>query len=255
VRPRTIDTDEPDHVKCGLPVPPMARGLPGIAEGPRQAPCGQVTVAVRALPAALVLLCSLAWSAGMAVGDPPVSPDYGATDAQPRRTPLRPCCVDAPAPEVREDPWWPELRGLVEDLSDAYTDKPHKNRLGQQDPGEPAWGRVQRLDAFTRDVIDAARRITDTTAAWNYAGLLVWLAHRETRIAASPEKLGDQDEHRAAGPWQMWVQADRPTADRFSAAEALSLLLRAPGAWYLPAGAPWAGYTACARWLAAHPAP
>jgi len=126
--------------------------------------------------------------------------------------------------------------------------------------GEKPLGRQMRLDDFTRDVLGAVRdRAGDLAqfgpdAAWGYAVTMVWIAHRETRIASDPAKLGNQDNGKAAGPWQMWDQPGHP-ADRFQASSALDLLIRDAHSWYLPARRPWVGYPECSRWIATHPAP
>ena len=160
--------------------------------------------------------------------------------------------------EAPIDPWYEELRGLVEQLSDAYADKPHLGQFGGL-AGEKPGARAQRLGRFTDDVLAAVRARAGELAqfgpdaAWGYAVTLAWIAHRETRIASEPKMLGNQDNGKAAGPWQMWDHPGHP--DRFQASSALDLLIRDSHAWYLPARQPWLGYPECARWLAAHPAP
>jgi hypothetical protein len=157
------------------------------------------------------------------------------------------------------DPWWETLRALTEKLSDAYLDKPHKNALGMT-AGEPDAGRMQRLDGFTSGVLDAVRARAGELAqfgpdaAWEYAVTLEWLAHRETRIASNPAKLGDQDQGRAHGYWQIWSW--RGGADPYSAATALDMLIAEPEhSWSVPRGHPCRGYPDCQRWLSSHPAP
>ena len=161
-------------------------------------------------------------------------------------------------PLEQEDPWFSTLRARVEMLSDAYVDKPHTHH--GLPAGEPLAGRLTRLDQFTHGVLDAVRARAGELAqfgpdaAWKYAVTLACIAHRETRIARDPSKLGDQDQGRARGYWQIWERADH--ADRFSAATALDMLLKEPkSAWSLPSIHPWTGYPECAAWLAAHPAP
>jgi hypothetical protein len=160
--------------------------------------------------------------------------------------------------EVVEDPWFRPMRDLVETLSDAYFDKPHRNVLGMT-AGEVPAGRELRLDGFTREVLAAVRARAGELAqfgpdaAWNYAATLVWTAHRETRIASNPGKLGNQDQGKAHGYWQVWTWHGQ---DPYAAATAIDMLIAEPGAsWSLPKGKPWLGYPECARWLAAHPAP
>lgn len=159
-----------------------------------------------------------------------------------------------------KDPWFLPLRELAEQLSDAYLDKPHVTRLGMSS-GEKPLGRQMRLDGFTTDVLTAVRARAGELAqfgpdaAWGYAATLMWIAHRETRIASDPSKLGNQDDGRAAGPWQIWKQSGHPM-DRFQASSALDLLIReSSSSWSLPKWHPWIGYPECARWVATHPAP
>jgi hypothetical protein len=138
------------------------------------------------------------------------------------------------------------LRELVEELADAFAE-----RAGQPH-AEPAPMRAARLDAFTLEVLEATRPL-GSPRAWRYAVTLVFLAHRETRIARSPRLLGSEDDGRAAGPWSIWPSVH--AGDAFRAKTALRVLLEHPGAWSLPDGAPWLGYGACSRWLARHPEP
>jgi hypothetical protein len=170
-------------------------------------------------------------------------------------TPIEP----ATSMQAEDDPWYPPMRALVEQLSDAYFDKPHTTALGMS-AGEMPSGRELRLNSFTRDVLAAVRDRAGELAqfgpdaAWDYAATLMWIAHRETRICSNPAKLGNEDNGKAAGPWQMWEQPGHP-ADRFQASSALDLLIRDAHAWYLPMRQPWLGYPECARWVAAHPMP
>ena len=168
--------------------------------------------------------------------------------------------VASPAQEQpkSEDPWYAPLRARVEELSDAYMDRPHTHR--GLPAGEPPLGRELRLNRFTGGVLSAVRARAGELAqfgpdaAWSYAVTLACIAHRETRIASNPGKLGDQDNGRAAGYWQIWERRDH--ADRFSADTALEMLINQPGSsWSLPKGHPWTGYPECNAWLAAHPAP
>jgi hypothetical protein len=160
--------------------------------------------------------------------------------------------------DSRVDPWYVELRELTETLSDAYADKPHLSRFGGTS-GENESARWERLGRFTRDVLGAVRSRAGELAqfgpdaAWGYAATMVWIAHRETRIASEPKLLGDQDQGRAHGYWQVW---EWHGADPFMASTALDMLIEEPGSsWSLPKGHPWLGYPECARWLATHPAP
>ena len=165
---------------------------------------------------------------------------------------------EAQAELPERDPWFPELRALVETESDAYFDKPHPGRFGGT-AGELPSARAERLDGFTREVLAAVRdRASELgqygdDAAWKYAATLVWIAHRDTRIASDPSKLGNQDEGRAHGYWQIWSWRGM---DPYRASTALDMLLADPGrSWSVPKGHPWTGYPACAAWLAAHPEP
>ena len=160
--------------------------------------------------------------------------------------------------QPQEDPWYAPLRAHVEESSDAFMDRPHTHRGLLA--GEPPLGREMRLNHFTEGVLRAVRARAGELAqfgpdaAWQYAVTLVCIAHRETRIASNPSKLGDQDGGRAAGPWQIWERRDH--ADRFSADTALDMLIKEPASsWALPAKHPWTKYPECSKWLAAHPAP
>jgi hypothetical protein len=160
--------------------------------------------------------------------------------------------------KLSEDPWYAPLRELTETLSDAYYDRPHAGRFGET-AGEKPLGRQMRLSAFTDDVLAAVRaRAGDLAqfgpdAAWGYAATLIWIAHRETRIASDPSKLGNQDNGRAHGYLQVWSWKNQ---DPYVMSTALDMLIEEPGpSWSLPKGKPWLGYPECARWLAAHPAP
>jgi hypothetical protein len=160
--------------------------------------------------------------------------------------------------QPQEDPWFALLRARVEELSDAYMDKPHMHRGLQA--GEPEVGRAIRLNHFTQSILDAVHARAGELAqfgpdaAWDYAVTLACIAHRETRIASSPAKLGNQDGGRAAGPWQIWERRDH--ADRFSADTALDMLIKEPtSSWALPAKHPWTGYPECSAWLSSHRAP
>jgi len=157
----------------------------------------------------------------------------------------------------QDDPWFPELRGLVETMSDASMDKSHVVRGIRT--GEPAASREMRLDHFTQDVLDAARGRAGELAqfgpdgAWKYAATLVCIAHKETRIASDYPKLGNQDNGKAHGYFQIWSWHGM---DVYSADTALDMLVKEPtSSWALPAKHPWTGYPECAKWLAAHPAP
>lgn len=165
--------------------------------------------------------------------------------------------IEELAKPPEEDPWFQPLRSRVEELSDAYMDKPHTHR--GLPAGEPQIGREIRLNHFTTSVLAAVRARAGELAqfgpdaAWEYAVTLACIAHRETRIASNPSKLGDQDGGRAHGYWQVWSWHG---ADPYSADTALDMLLTAPtSSWALPAKHPWTGYPECSAWLKVHPAP
>ena len=160
--------------------------------------------------------------------------------------------------DAPQDPWYVPLRELTETLSDAYFDRPHATRFGMSN-GEPEIGRQMRLDTFAHDVLSAVRARAGELAqfgpdaVWGYATTLVWLAHRETRIASSPRRLGSEDNGRAHGYWQVWSWKNQ---DQYAASTALDMLIAEPEtSWSLPRAHPWTGYPECSRWLAAHPAP
>ena len=157
-----------------------------------------------------------------------------------------------------DDPWYPTLRQLVETLSDAYFDKPDWNGVRMTE-GEKPLGRSMRLDAFTRDVLAAVRDRAGELAqfgpdaAWGYASTLIWTAHRETRIASDPSKLGNQDQGKAHGYLQVW---EWHGMNPYAMSTALDMMMSEPeSSWSLPKGHPWLGYPECAKWLKAHPAP
>ena len=163
----------------------------------------------------------------------------------------------AQAAPKQDDPWFPELRGLVETMSDASMDKSHVVR--GICTGEPAASREMRLDHFTQGVLDAARGRAGELAqfgpdgAWKYAATLVCIAHKETRIASDYPRLGNQDNGKAHGYFQIWSWHGM---DVYSADTALDMLIKEPtSSWALPAKHPWTGYPDCAKWLAKHPAP
>jgi len=191
-------------------------------------------------------------------GSPPPTAEPAAQTATIDTPPtVEPPVAQPSQPE--DDPWFAPLRGRVEQLSDAYMDTPHVSR-GIRVGGEPTATRTVRLDAFTHDVLGAVRARAGELAqfgpdaAWKYAVTLACIAHKETRISSNPSKLGDQDNGKAAGYWQIWERRDH--ADRFSAATALDMLVHEPtSSWSLPKNHPWTGYPDCAKWLAAHPAP
>lgn len=190
--------------------------------------------------------------------DPPATPARTFEPPVPTPTEIAAAAVTPEHIEqIVQDPWFAPLRELVEKLSDAYVDKPHTYR--GLPAGEPAVGRELRLDAYTRDTLHAVRDRAGELAqfgpdaAWKYVVTMAWIAHRETRIASNPAKLGDQDEGRAHGYWQVW---EWHGMDPFAASTALDMLITEPSSsWSLPKGHPWTGYPECARWIATHPAP
>ncbi len=170
-------------------------------------------------------------------------------------TPIEPAVTSM---QAEEDPWYQPMRDLAEQLSDAYFDKPHQNALGMT-AGEPPFGRALRLNDFTRNVLAAVRDRAGELAqfgpeaAWDFAATMMWIAHRETRICSNPSKLGDQDQGKAHGYWQVWTWKGQ---DPYAASTALDMLIEEPASsWSLPKGKPWLGYPECARWVASHPMP
>jgi hypothetical protein len=202
------------------------------------------------LPVLLLLaLTTLGWTASPPPAD---ALEDGATVAQvaPTAPERQRCCSSASSMDdvrARADRWYPALADLVSDLADSYAER-----------NEPPAGRATRLSAFTLDVlraVDSRPTMKIERVAWPYAATLVWIAHRETRIAANPKLLGDQDHDRAAGPWQMWDEGKWKGRDRWSADTALDMLVEDAGAWSLPEVEPWVGYPEAAAWIASHPPP
>jgi hypothetical protein len=136
------------------------------------------------------------------------------------------------------------LYSMADEMSDAYADR-------KEDPR----GRITRLEHFANGIADALeadwRIPTLGDNDWKYGATLVCIAHRETRISRDPRKLGNQDNGRAHGPWQIWSWHRQ---DPFSATTALDMLLTEPtSSWSLPKKQPWIGYPDCAKYIAAHP--
>lgn len=130
-------------------------------------------------------------------------------------------------------------------FADAYVDR-----------NEDQLGRVTRLERFASGIADALEAdwrigVVGDDYDWKYGLTLVCIAHRETRIAKNPAKLGNQDNGRAHGPWQIWGWHGR---DPMSAETALDMLFVAPSSsWSLPKDQPWIGYPECAKWMHEHP--
>jgi hypothetical protein len=189
---------------------------------------------------ALALASGLLWGstcerAALAVA----SPDDPPTRAAPEF--LLPVRLPEPVRQVRLRAY---LYRLADELSDACADR-HEN----------PWGRMMRLRSFADAIATALEADWRTPMMleddWKFAATLVWIAHRETRIARNPAQLGDQDHGRAHGYWQVWQWHGR---DPFAAETALDMLLTEPGSsWSLPRGAPWVGYPEAARFLEEHP--
>ena len=128
----------------------------------------------------------------------------------------------------------------AEELADAYADR-HENAYWRQD----------RLRRFAAEIAAATvEQLSGDPNDWKYAGTLLWIAHRETRITRRPRLLGTEDGGRAAGPWQIWGGR---YGSPFRARTALAMLLHEASGWSLPQHEPWVGYPECARWLAEHP--
>lgn len=120
-------------------------------------------------------------------------------------------------------------------LADAYAD--HL---------EDRFWRHDRLRKFASELADATG-----PDDWRRASLLVWIAHRETRLARNPRLLGTEDNGRAAGPWQVWGNR---YGSPFRALTAYKMLVAEPSAWSLPKGSePWVGYPEAASFIADHP--
>ena len=142
------------------------------------------------------------------------------------------------------------LRPLVEQLADTYTERPGQKHAERSDLRE------NRLEAFVLDIERALQAdwrtpmLRERGEDWKYATTLVWIAHRETRIARNPRVLGNEDQGKAHGPWQIWTWKDM---DPWKASTALDMLIENPGAWSLPKGTPWLGYPDCEKWVREHP--
>src|SRR5215472_14165671 len=110
-----------------------------------------------------------------------------------------------------------------------------------------------RLRALTTSIEEAlADRIGDVGPHdWRYGVTLLYIAHRETRLARRPRDLGDEDQGRAHGMWQIWSWKKM---NPFAPATALDMLIENPGAWSLgPRSTPWVGYPECARFIETNP--
>jgi hypothetical protein len=141
-----------------------------------------------------------------------------------------------PGREVRLQAY---LYRLADTLADAYADR-------RELPGN----RFERLSRLAAAVERAATASSlPQTLDWRYAAMLLWIAHRETRLCHAPRLLGTEDNGRAHGYWQVWDWKHR---DPFSADTAMDMLIKNPGAWYLPS-LPWTGYPDAARFLEEHP--
>jgi len=155
-------------------------------------------------------------------------------------------------PRVEHGPLYDYLRPLVEQLADSYAERPGSGSKHAERPDL----RQYRLDEFTSDIERAFRddwrtpMLRERGEDWKYAATLVWIAHRETRIARNPRVLGNEDAGHAHGPWQVWAWKG---LSQWLASTALDMLIENPGAWSLPKGTPWLGYPDCEKWVREHP--
>lgn len=128
---------------------------------------------------------------------------------------------------------------LADQLADAVFDR-----------RELVGNRYARLHGLAERVVAACTTRLPPGRDWRYAAMLMWIGHRETRLCSAPRKLGNEDNGRAHGYWQIWSWKK---LNPYSEETALDMLLQDPGAWYLPAPEPWVGYPDAARWIHEHP--
>ena len=112
--------------------------------------------------------------------------------------------------------------------------------------------KASRIYRFVDNIRSAVEASSLSRAdQWGYGVTLIYIAHRETRIARNPRLLGDQDQGRAHGPWQIWSWKGK---DPFDAATALEMMIEVPeSSWSVPKKTPWLGYPPAAAFMAAHP--
>jgi hypothetical protein len=131
------------------------------------------------------------------------------------------------------------LYRLADTLADAYADR-------KELPGN----RFDRLNKLATEVQQAATAHRSGGDDWKYAAILLWVGHRETRLCHAPHLLGNQDNGRAHGYFQVWTWKGR---DPYSADTAMDMMVHNPGAWSLPTGEPWTGYPDADRFIREHP--
>lgn len=142
-----------------------------------------------------------------------------------------------PGREVRLQTY---LYRLADTLADAYADR-------RELPGN----RFERLNKLAQELKEAALSFRSEKDDWKYAATLLWIGHRETRLCHAPRLLGNEDNGRAHGYWQVWSWKKM---NPYSTDTAMDMLIQNPGAWSLPAGSePWIGYPDAANFIKEHP--
>jgi hypothetical protein len=132
------------------------------------------------------------------------------------------------------------LYRLADSLADSYADR-------RELPGN----RFERLNKLATEVQQAAMTQRSEKDDWKYAATLLWIGHRETRLCHAPHLLGNQDNGRAHGYFQVWAWKG---LDPYSVDTAMDMLIKNPGAWSLPMSSePWTGYPDAAGFIREHP--